>query len=58
MAAASIVFSRAQLPVRVTGMQPMASKMWAPFLIMGFMIALIVDLFTFSTVADYFANTK
>ena len=63
MAAATtdIMFSRAQLTVRVTGMQSMASKMWAPWIIMGFMIvavALIVDLITSSTVADYFSNTK
>ena len=64
MAAAAttdIMFSRVQLPVRVTGMQSMASKMWAPWIIMGFMIvavALIVDLITSSTVADYFSNTK
>ena len=60
-AATDIAFSRAQLPVRVTGMQSMASKMWAPWIIMGFMIvvvALIVDLFTSSTVADYFSHTK
>ena len=60
-AATDIVFSRVQLPVRTTGMQSMASKMWAPWIIMGFMIvmvALIVDLFTSSTVADYFSNTK
>ena len=55
MAAATtdIMFSRAQLTVRVTGMQSMASKMWAPWIIMGFMIvavALIVDLITSSTV--------
>lgn len=59
--AVDTVFSRAQLPVRVTGMQSMASKMWAPWLIMGFMIvavALIVDLFTSSTVADYLSHTK
>jgi len=60
-ATADIMFSRAQLPVRVTDMQSMASKMWAPWLIMGFMIvavALVVDLITSSTVADYFSNTK
>ena len=58
---ADIVFNRAQLPVRTTGMQSMASKMWAPWLIMGLMIvavALIVDLFTSSTVVDYFSHTK
>lgn len=59
--ATDIVFSRAQLPVRTTGMQSMASKMWAPWIIMGFMVvvvALIVDLFTSSTVADYLSHTK
>ena len=40
-----MVVSPDMLPVKVTGMQSMASKTWAPFLIMGFMIvvaALIV----------------
>ena len=43
MASASIarnetLFTPSQLPVKVTGMQGMASKMWAPFLVMGFML--------------------
>ena len=35
-----IQFSTAQLPVGVTGMQAMASKMWVPFIAMGFMIVM------------------
>ena len=35
-----IQFRAAQLPVQVTGMQAMASKMWAPFIAMGFMIVM------------------
>jgi hypothetical protein len=60
-AATDVLFSRAQLPVRTTGMRSMASKMWATWIIMGLMVvaaALIVDLVTSSTVADYFSNTK
>ena len=32
------LFGSNSLPVKVTGMQSMASKMWVPFLGMGFMI--------------------
>ena len=35
-----IQFSAAQLPVQVTGMQAMASKMWVSFIAMGFMIVM------------------
>lgn len=35
-----MVVSGTQLPVRVTGMQNMASKMWIPFIGMGFMIVM------------------
>ena len=66
MASASIarnetLFKPSQLPVKVTGMQGMASKMWAPFLIMGFMLlvgSFIVGLVNSSTAADYFTASK
>ena len=66
MASASIarnetLFTPSQLPVKVTGMQGMASKMWAPFLIMGFMLlvgSFIVGLVNSSTAADYFTASK
>ena len=66
MATASIarnetLFSPSQLPVKVTGMQGMASKMWAPFLIMGFMIlvgSFIVGLVNSSVAAGYFEASK
>ena len=50
-----------QLPVRVTGMQSMASKMWIPFIGMGFMIvvvAFIMGLVNSSAAADYFTASK
>ncbi len=56
-----IQFSAAQLPVQVTGMQAMASKMWAPFIAMGFMIvmaAFIYGLVNSSISADYFQFSK
>ncbi len=56
-----IVFSTAQLPVKVTGMQSIASKMWMPFLAMGFMIvvaAFIIGLVNSATAADYLAASK
>ncbi len=56
-----IVVSPDMLPVKVTGMQSMASKMWAPFLIMGFMIvavAFIIGIINSSIAADYFAFSK
>ena len=66
MATASIarnetLFSPSQLPVKVTGMQGMASKMWTPFLIMGFMIlvgSFIVGLVNSSVAAGYFEASK
>ncbi|MDA0768753.1 MAG: hypothetical protein O2821_00845 [Chloroflexi bacterium] len=56
-----ILFGPNSLPVEVTGMQSMASKMWVPFLGMGFMIvvaAFIVGLVTSGVAADYFAASK
>ena len=56
-----IQFSSDQLPVRVTGMQSMASKMWIPFIGMGFMIvvvAFIIGLVNSSAAADYFTASK
>ena len=56
-----IQFSATQLPVQVTGMQAMASKMWAPFIAMGFMIvvaAFIYGLVNSSISADYFQFSK
>lgn len=56
-----IQFSAAQLPVQVTGMQAMASKMWAPFIAMGFMIvmaAFIFGLVNSSISSDYFQFSK
>ena len=50
-----------QLPVRVTGMQSMASKMWIPFIGMGFMIvvvAFIIGLVNSSAASDYFTASK
>ncbi|MCI0439455.1 MAG: hypothetical protein L0177_10020 [Chloroflexi bacterium] len=55
------VFSPSRLPVKVTGMQAMASKMWMPFLAMGFMIvvaAFIIGLVNSATAADYLAASK
>ena len=55
MAGNEIRFSSSQLPVKVTGMQEMASKMWMPFIAMGFMIvvvAFIVGLFVSAAAAD------
>ncbi|MDP6514376.1 MAG: hypothetical protein QF878_14425 [SAR202 cluster bacterium] len=55
------LFSGAQLPVKVTGMQAMASKMWIPFIVMGFMIvvaAFVVGLVNSGIAADYFTAPK
>ncbi len=43
------------LPVQVSGMQAMASKMWKPFIAMGFMVvvaALIIGIVVSVTAAD------
>ena len=56
-----IVFSTSQLPVEVTGMQSMASKMWAPMLIMGFMIvvvAFIIGIVNSGIASSYFEFSK
>ena len=56
-----MVFSPSQLPVRLTGMQSMASKMWLPWLAMGFMIvvaAFVIGLVNSATAADYFTASK
>ena len=45
----------------MTGMQSMASKMWAPWLIMGFMIvmvSLIIGAIVANTASDYFSFSK
>ncbi len=49
------------LPVGVSGMQAMASKMWKPFIGMGFMVvvaALIIGIVVSVTAADYFSFSK
>jgi len=56
-----ILFSPGQLPVGVTGMQAMASKMWVPFIAMGFMIvmaAFVYGLVNSSISSDYFQFSK
>ncbi len=48
-------------PIEMTGMQRMASKMWAPWVIMGLMIVVIsfvMGLLLQSTEASYFSNSK
>ncbi len=60
-AAQEIVVPDAMLPLQVTGMQAMASKMWMPFVGMGFMIvvaALIIGVIVSVTAADYFSFSK
>ena len=47
--------------VEMTGMQRMASKMWAPLIGMGLMIvgiSFIIGLIVSGTAADYYANSK
>ena len=56
-----MVFSSTNLPVKLTGMQSIASKMWLPWLAMGLMIvvaAFVVGLFNSTTAADYFSVSK
>ena len=56
-----VVHRPEQLPVRVTGMQAMASKMWVPFIAMGFMIVVIsfiVGLVVSAKAADYYTASK
>jgi len=60
-AAQEIVVSANMLPVQVTGMQAMASKMWIPFIGMGFMIvvvALVIGVIVSVTAADWFSFSK
>lgn len=56
-----VLFRPEALPVKVTGMQSMASKMWIPFLGMGFMIVVasfIIGLVNSGVAADYLAFSK
>lgn len=49
------------LPVQVSSMQAMASKMWKPFIAMGFMVvvaALVIGVIVSVTAADYFSFSK
>ena len=40
-----IVYSAEMLPVKTTGMQAMASKMWIPFIGMGIMIIVVAFIY-------------
>ena len=56
-----MVVPDAMLPVQVTGMQAMASKMWMPLIAMGFMVvvaALVIGVIVSTTAADYFSLSK
>ena len=56
-----IQFRAAQLPVQLTAMEAMASKMWAPFIAMGFMIemaAFIFGLVNYPISSDYYQFPK
>ena len=56
-----MVVPDAMLPVQVTGMQAMASKMWIPLIAMGFMVvvaALVIGVIVSVTAADYFSFSK
>ena len=56
-----VVVSSARLPVGVTGMQSMASKMRIPFIGMGFMIvvaSLIIGIFVSVSAAEWFSFSK
>ena len=51
----------AQLPDQVTGMEAIGSKMWAPFIAMGFMIvmaAFIFGLVKYPISSDYYQFAK
>ncbi len=59
--ARNVTVPSALLPVRVTGMQSMASKMWIPFIGMGFMFvvaALVIGVIVSVTAADWFSFSK
>lgn len=61
IASNDVAFHSDQLPVQVTGMQAMASKMWIPFIAMGFMIVVIsfiIGLVVSATAADYYTASK
>ena len=56
-----IVVPANMLPLQVTGMQAMASKMWIPLIAMGFMIvvaALVIGVIVSVTAADWFSFSK
>ncbi len=56
-----VLFTSDKLPVEVTGIQAMASKMWMPFIGMEFMlvvVAFIIGLFVSGAAADYFSFSK
>ena len=58
---ADVTVSPAELPVKVTGMQAVASKMWIPFIGMGFMIvvaALIIGAVVSVSAAEWFSFSK
>ena len=60
-AAQEIVVPDTMLPLQVTSMQAMASKMWIPFIAMGFMIvvaALVIGVIVSVTAADYHSFSK
>ena len=59
--AEDVQLSANQLPVKVTGMQAMASKMWMPFIAMGFMVvfaAFIIGLVNSGITSTYFESSK
>jgi hypothetical protein len=56
-----VLFGPKSLPVKVTGMQSMASKMWIAFLGMGLMIVIasfIIGLVNSGAAADYFTASE
>ena len=56
-----MIVTAPMLPVGVSSMQAMASKMWKPFIAMGFMVvvaALIIGVIVSVTAADYFSFSK
>ncbi len=60
-AAQEIVVPANMLPLQVSSMQAVASKMWMPFIGMGFMIvvaALVIGVIVSVTAADYFSFSK
>ena len=60
-APSDVVIPSSDLPVEVTSMQAMASKMWVPFIAMGFMIvvaAFIIGIVNSSVASGYFEATK